>query len=106
MTCKGNGTEYCGGGSRLNVYSGNATTDGGTGTPPPVPSGPVVRASIGDFKYRRCVTEAPGRALSGKAVASDDMTVAYCAGNCTDFTYMGVEYGRGKSFDATVLVLY
>ena len=105
MVCKGNGTEYCGGGSRLNLYASNSTTpDPGTETP--VPTGPVVRAKIGNFNYQMCATEVPGRALSGKAVASDDMTVAYCAGNCTDFKYMGVEYGRGKSTRNNCLILY
>lgn len=51
--------------------------------------------TAGDFAYQMCATEVPGRALVGKAVASDDMTVAYCAGNCTGYAYMGVEYARG-----------
>jgi hypothetical protein len=101
MPCRGNGTEFCGAGSRLNVYTaGNSTTptsSGGTGSETPVPTGPAVTMRVGNFVYQRCTTEVPGRALVGKAVASDDMTVAYCAGNCTGYTYMGVEYGRGKS---------
>jgi hypothetical protein len=51
---------------------------------------------IGNFAYQWCATEVTGRALVGKAVASNDMTIAYCAGNCTGYTYMGAEYGRGK----------
>jgi len=53
--------------------------------------------NVGNFVYQMCATEVSARALTGKAVAANDMTVAYCAGNCTSFTYMGVEYGRGKS---------
>lgn len=52
---------------------------------------------VGNFNYQMCATEVAGRSLSGKAVAADDMNTAYCAGNCTGFAYMGVEYGRGKS---------
>lgn len=52
--------------------------------------------NVGGFTYQMCATEVAGRALNGKAIASDDMTVARCAGNCTGYTYMGVEYGRGR----------
>jgi hypothetical protein len=101
MVCHGNGTEYCGAGSRLNLYkAGNSTTATGTGTSvtaSPTPTGPAITMKVGNFVYQMCATEVAGRALTGKAIASDDMTVARCAGNCTGFTYMGVEYGRGES---------
>ncbi len=61
--------------------------------------------NFGNFAYQMCATEVNGRALVGKAVASDDMNIAYCAGNCTGYAYMGVEYGKGKlawSFPLTV----
>lgn len=61
---------------------------------------------VGNFAYQMCATEVAGRALTGKAVASDDMTVAYCAGNCTAFEYMGVEYGRGTSSGGCWTMLY
>jgi hypothetical protein len=102
--CSGNGTEFCGSGGRLNLYKSTganptSSTGPGTGTsstPTPSPTGPTITMNVGNFAYQRCATEVNGRALSAKAVASDDMTVAYCAGNCTGYTYMGVEYGRGE----------
>jgi hypothetical protein len=101
MPCRGNGTEFCGAGGRLNLYrsDGSATSSStsGTATATPTPTGPAIRMNVDNFAYQRCATEVPGRALVGKAVASDDMTVAYCAGNCTGYSYMGVEYARGES---------
>jgi hypothetical protein len=100
MVCRGNGTEFCGAGSRLNLYRSTAPPPTGSGTtagPTPTPTGPSIRMNVGNFAYQMCATEVAGRALTGKAVAANDMTVTYCAGNCTGFTYMGVEYGRGKS---------
>ncbi|ERF72227.1 hypothetical protein EPUS_02114 [Endocarpon pusillum Z07020] len=100
MVCRDNGTEFCGGGSRLNIYKLDTSASdpvNGTGTsssPTPTPTGPTIRRNAGNFTYQMCATEVPGRALNGKAVASDDMTVARCAGNCTDYTYMAVEYAR------------
>ena len=98
MACSGNTTELCGGPNGLTLYAQtinftSTTTTSSTLTTPT----PTVVSSIGSFKYVDCHSEVPGRALTGKAVASDDMTIQFCAGNCTGFTYMAVEYGRGKS---------
>lgn len=59
---------------------------------------PTAVQSVGNWTLNGCITEATaGRALSSKALASDDMTIEYCVGNCTGYTYAGVEYGRGTS---------
>jgi hypothetical protein len=102
MVCRGNGTEFCGAGSRLNLYSATNSTDPptsttGAATATATPTGPAIVMNAANFLYQWCATEVPGRALNGKAVAADDMNIDRCAGNCTGFAYMGVEYGRGMS---------
>ena len=97
MTCSGNSSEVCGGPNGLTLYSqGNfsisATSSISTSTVPPTPS-PTVIQTIGMFYYQACYSEVQGRALQGNAAASSDMTVQYCAGNCSSFVYMAVEYG-------------
>jgi WSC domain len=88
--CPSNPSQPCGARLRLDLYKLNTTT---TEQPPP-PSHPN---TIRNFTYQGCFTESttPGRrALSGKSLASNDMTLDYCAANCTGFTYFGAEYAR------------
>jgi hypothetical protein len=97
MTCSGNSSEICGGPNGLTLYSqGNfsvsATNSISTLAASPTPL-PTVIQNCGMFFYQACYSEVQGRALQGKAVASNDMTVRYCAGNCSSFAYMAVEYG-------------
>ena len=106
MTCPGNNTELCGNGNRLTLYtvaghdalssssssllSANPTS---TSVTAPTPTGPVTVQSAGNFNYTGCYTEATtGRALSGSTLANDAMTVEKCAGFCSAYTYMGIEY--------------
>ncbi|EXJ88228.1 hypothetical protein A1O1_05158 [Capronia coronata CBS 617.96] len=94
MACSGNSSLACGGPNGLTLYM-NPNWTSTTPPPTPTPSGPLVVPTVGSFQYLDCHTEATnGRALAGKAVASNDMTLQYCAGNCTGPTYFGVEYGR------------
>ncbi|KAK5556817.1 hypothetical protein LTR46_005329 [Exophiala xenobiotica] len=91
MGCAGNSSVLCGGPSGLTLYNNTQWT---TSTPatPAQPAGPTNVPSVGNYQYTDCHTEATnGRALTGFATASNDMTVQYCAGNCTGFTYFGVE---------------
>lgn len=97
MKCSGNSSEICGGPNGLTLYAqGNisvsATSGVSSSTASSTPS-PTVVQNVGSFAYQACYSEVPGRALQGKAVASNDMTVQYCAGNCSSFAYMAVEYG-------------
>ncbi|TVY38355.1 WSC domain-containing protein [Lachnellula occidentalis] len=106
MTCADNGTEYCGAGSRLNMYSrgditlssSTTTSSGGTttGAATPTPtSGPQIKQMIGNWAFQGCWTEATNaRALAGTAYANDSMTLESCASFCTGFKLFGVEYGR------------
>lgn len=94
--CTGNANETCGGngyfddGSYISLFA-----NGPGGSAPTPPGAPAVVRSVGGFDYTACYTEAnAGRALSGNTVAASDMTIERCAGNCTSFTYFGVEYGR------------
>lgn len=48
-----------------------------------------------------CATEVSGgRALSGGAKVASDMTLEYCASNCTGFQLFGVEYGEECEYNA------
>ncbi|OAG41460.1 hypothetical protein AYO21_04402 [Fonsecaea monophora] len=90
MACSGNSSFICGGPNGLTLYRNLNWT---TSTPPPPsnPTGPVIVPSVGSFQYVDCHTEVAGRALTGKAVASNGMTVQYCAGNCTGFTFFALQ---------------
>ncbi|KAK5989408.1 WSC domain-containing protein [Cladobotryum mycophilum] len=107
MACNDNSTEYCGGPSRLNVYKLNTTLPDSpttTTTPPdstvtptttPTPTGPVLKATVGDYKFQGCWAEPDGaRALNDNFYANDTMTLETCADFCSGYTYFGVEYGR------------
>jgi WSC domain len=97
--CPGNAFEYCGAGSRLELYkNSNApstpTTSASTGTPttPSVPSTPP----IGNFAYQGCYIDgANGRILNHQQPDNQNLTpencVALCAAN--QYTIAGVEYG-------------
>lgn len=81
MACAGDGTEICGGPSRLSMYQVK-------------PSGPAIVQKAGTFAYKGCYTEATtGRALSAKQSAGASMTVEQCSTVCSGYQYMGVEYG-------------
>lgn len=155
MTCKGDGTEYCGAGNRLQLYAFNAaTSNSSTSSSRPTstssslsiststsssssisgslstssssstilssaptstssqvptsssstsaPTGPTIVPSTGLYNYMGCYTEGtPGRAFS-QLYANDSNTIAWCAQQCSAYTYFGAEYGRecwcGNSF--------
>ncbi|KAI9774328.1 MAG: hypothetical protein M1840_004222 [Geoglossum simile] len=99
MTCAGNASEFCGGASRLSVYQvapSNTTTSTSTSTSASAtPSGPSIVQNANGYAFQGCYTEATnGRALTGKAVAADTMTIESCATTCVGFSWFGVEYGR------------
>lgn len=111
MVCAGNASEFCGAGNRLNMYSlsaapvsSSASASASASVSPspvsassaaPSPTGPVAPLTVGSYKYVSCYTEATnGRALTGKTVAADDMTLERCASNCTGFAYFATEYSR------------
>ncbi|KAK3383119.1 glyoxal oxidase-like protein [Lasiosphaeria ovina] len=129
MLCNGNNTEICGGGGHLNVYnylntyqvstssstpstsstsSGSVSAASGSSSSSssaPVPTGPVQPASVGNYVWYGCRTEATGmRALSGATTASDTMTLETCRTFCSAYNYFGVEYARecycGNTFNA------
>ncbi|KIW20071.1 hypothetical protein PV08_00646 [Exophiala spinifera] len=93
MPCAGNSSLLCGGPSGLTLY--NNTQWALMTAAPSQPTGPVTVPSAGRYQYVDCHTEVSnGRALSGSAIVSNDMTVQYCAGNCTGYAFFGVEYGQ------------
>ncbi|KAK3336500.1 glyoxal oxidase-like protein [Cercophora scortea] len=132
MLCNGNSSEICGGGNRLNVYdymnqyvvstSSSAVASSTSSvasssssvvvlavstsstSAAPVPTGPVQPATVGNYVWYGCKTEATGiRALNGATYAADTMTLESCQAFCSAFTYFGVEYARecycGNSFN-------
>lgn len=109
MPCADNGTEYCGAGSRLNMYQrGNGTipapttTTGGSTTAPTATGGPQIKQAIGNWLFQGCYTEATnGRALSKSTFANDSMTLESCAAFCSGSSMFGVEYGRECMFNKT-----
>ncbi|KAG0129679.1 hypothetical protein HOY82DRAFT_586064 [Tuber indicum] len=136
MKCAGNALEYCGAGNRLSLYkkkdlnsssslsvTGSTSSASGTGTSgsgnttatststsaTPTPTGPTINPGNTNYTYLACYTEATtGRALSGKSLAADDMTVPKCLQACAGFRYAGLEYRRecycGNTFNAGAVV--
>lgn len=115
MPCNGNGTELCGGPSRLNAYqldsvSSSTTTTTVTTAPPTssdvattttstttssTPTGPVIKPTVGAYVAQGCWTPPPNdRVVSDKAFADDTLTLETCATFCDGFEYFGAEYGR------------
>ncbi|KAF2426326.1 WSC-domain-containing protein [Tothia fuscella] len=83
MTCAGNGTQYCGGPSRLLLYKNADST-------PPFPT--VVGDTLNAAKYLGCASEVDGRALPAKRVTSSNMTISSCAASCSSYALSGLEY--------------
>lgn len=82
--CSGDKLQYCGGGSRLELYMNPDATGGAPEQP----------AAAGDFVWMKCQTEVSGRALRGPSTADDKMTTEMCAKFCKAYEYFGTEYGR------------
>ena len=98
--CTGNANETCGGngyfhdGSYISVFN-----NGNGGSATATTSDPGIIKSVGAYNYSGCATEATvGRALSAKAISTSDMTLEYCAGNCTGYQLWGIEYGSECRF--------
>ncbi|KAF7912733.1 uncharacterized protein EAF01_001754 [Botrytis porri] len=88
MLCAGNSGEYCGGGSRLNMYQFNGTIS--------APSGPITVMNLTGWNYLGCYNESTkGRALSGleNPIPGMNTSVEACSMACGGWTYFGVEYG-------------
>ncbi|KAH8655081.1 WSC domain-containing protein [Tricladium varicosporioides] len=80
FACSGNAAEKCGAGNRLNVYSKTVTTP------------TTCTASYG---LMGCYSEGTNqRALVGKMIGNDSMTIDMCAASCSGYKYFGLEYYR------------
>lgn len=120
MPCGGDSTEICGGPNRLTLYkvkpagslslSSSITATSISQTSSSIsrisssssqissstsqPTGPSIVQTAGIFGHKGCYTEGTaGRALSGKVMVQNTMSVQQCATFCSSFKYMGVEYG-------------
>lgn len=71
------------------------TTSTTSTTAAPTATGPAVKETVGNWDFQGCYMETEtGRALSGKTLAQDLMTLEMCGEFCAGFNYFGVEYGR------------
>lgn len=91
MACNGNGSEFCGAGSRLNLYAS------GTVVPGPKPANLKTPKPI-NWVQQGCYTDNPGARTLGHGMdvtgGSKNMTNANCAAACLNagFTIAGTEY--------------
>ncbi|GFP60137.1 WSC domain-containing protein ARB_07867 [Trichoderma asperellum] len=122
--CAGDDTEFCGAGSRLELYklspnatatianlgsgtsiapksSGVATTvsEAATSSAPsasPSPTGPVIFHGNKNFTYYGCLAEPSEGKLMDNQVYNNDttMTPQVCLSRCGQYKYAGVEYGQ------------
>lgn len=82
--CPGNANETCGEDDRLSLYANS--------TPVVLPE-PVVPATINNYTFLSCWTEASsGRALPQASYTGPLMTLDYCATFCQGYQYFGAEY--------------
>ena len=91
VPCAGNSTEYCGGGSRLNLYQTNGTIS------VVVAVGPVIPQTVNSWSYAGCYSESSnGRALGGKLnpIPRSSVSVENCTDACAGYTYAGMEYAQ------------
>ncbi|OTA08586.1 hypothetical protein A9Z42_0002750 [Trichoderma parareesei] len=113
--CAGNDKEFCGAGSRLELYkvqknattssspSGSAattpvesTTSKSSAAPTPTPTGPVIWQGNKIFTYYGCLSEpSAGKLMDNQAYNNDTaMTPQMCLLHCSEYKYAGVEYGQ------------
>jgi len=75
--------------------TGTASTGTSSTSASATPTAPSQPATVANYKWYGCQTEATGiRALSSTTYADDTMTLESCAAFCTGYSYFGVEYGR------------
>ncbi|KAF2669402.1 WSC-domain-containing protein [Microthyrium microscopicum] len=87
LPCSGNGSTYCGGGGRIDIYI-NPTIEA-----LPVPS---PKQQVGSYSYKGCYIDFGGaRALRDYSVANGSIGPDVCAGFCQQHgsRYFGVEFG-------------
>jgi hypothetical protein len=98
--CDGNSSEYCGGGNRLDLYSGAATTPTGgnpsttAASPTSIGTGSATGLPTG-WKYGGCfVDNLNGRILSVQQPDNAALTVESCVNTCAGAGYSvaGMEY--------------
>ncbi|KAK0392393.1 hypothetical protein NLU13_1888 [Sarocladium strictum] len=93
MLCRGNTSQYCGAGNRLELYSTTAPQPTPTSSSPTAVPDPVHRDQIGDHTLVGCWTEGIGvRALAEGSSASGNMTNELCAVDCAAYRYFGTQF--------------
>ncbi|PFH59316.1 hypothetical protein XA68_12517 [Ophiocordyceps unilateralis] len=91
MPCGGNGSEYCGAGDRLELYS----TTSAPATPTPTAT-LTHKTTVSSYTLMGCMAEpTSARALSHKTtLAGKTTTNEACAAACAGSRYFGTEYGN------------
>lgn len=110
--CAGNDGEFCGAGSRLELYrlrlnASTSSSPSSTVTSPaetttskplasPTPTGPVIWQGNKNFTYYGCLSEPSAGKLMDNQVYNNDttMTPHLCLFHCSEYKYAGVEYGQ------------
>ena len=99
MVCKGDTTEFCGGSSRLSVWtlaplasSSSATTSSTTAAS--APTSTSSRPTISGGTYLGCISETNPRALNADSNSANTQTLEICAQRARDknYRYFGLEY--------------
>jgi hypothetical protein len=67
-----------------------------TSSAAPTPTGPSVYPGNANYTYYACISEPSGGRLLGDQVYNDgkEMTIETCLQRCSEFKWVGVEYGR------------
>ncbi|TVY80927.1 WSC domain-containing protein [Lachnellula suecica] len=113
--CSGDSTEFCGAGSRLELYSKlssntstskttstTATTSSSALSTTTTPVGPTIVPSAGLYTYFGCLTEGTStRALGAASFPNNNQTVALCASSCSAYNYFGVDCSTVCAGDST-----
>ncbi|KAL6831798.1 WSC domain-containing protein [Trichoderma camerunense] len=109
--CAGNDNEFCGAGSRLELYKllSNATTTASPSSSPTSPiepsstptmptavTDPVIFQGNKNFTFYGCFAEpSAGKLMDNQAYNNDTtMTPQVCFSHCAQYKYAGVEYGQ------------
>ena len=90
MVCNGNPSEFCGAGSRLDLYASGTTT-------PSVKSKAVSSPPPSGWQPIGCYNDSVGsRTLSQAQYGLGSMTIELCTAACAKggYSYSGVEYGE------------
>jgi hypothetical protein len=94
MICRGDTTEFCGGGSRLSVWSVTAPSSPGSGSTTSLVTSAAATPTVAGGLYVGCVSEVSGRVLTADSNSVSTQSLELCAQRAADknYRYFGLEY--------------